>query len=429
MIQDVDDTIRGMLLAEMADVFQCPVNREGQITFESPDAAEKAMRTEPGINLYLFDVRENTAMRETGSQMVRDRQTGYAARRQPPLLLDLSYLITTYGAGEMAVEHRLLTDVLRALGRNAQVPVRHLKGSLAGDESVALLVSIAQPTHAAHTDASGLWQVLGGHLRPALGLTVTAPFHMAEPKWEQVVREAVIGLGIGTPPDGPRRPLEIGGVRVSVAGVVASKETEEPLGGVLVTVEGRPEQARTDARGFFYLLDLPPQKYTLRFEKRGFRIREDIEAIAPPPGRPDLLASTIVALQAMEPAERKAAEAARVQADWNEPGFAETGRVYHVSLTGRLCRADGRPAAYIPVRAGRKETMTDADGVYSFIDLPEDHSPLEADVPGVGAVALITNEEGGAQVVPFPPKRNAGEQAPAPMLSEPVPAQRTSKQK
>ena len=430
MIQDVDETLRGMLLAELADVFQCPVHREAQITFEPPELAEKTVRTEPGINLYLFDIRENTALREAGSHLVRDRQSGAAARRRPPLLMDLSYLITTYGAGDMAAEHRLLTDVLRTLARHPQVPMRHLKGAFAGDESAVLLVSAAQPSHPAHTNSPGLWQALGGRLRPALGLTITAPFHVAEPKWEQVVREAVIGLGIGIPPDGPRRPLEIGGVRVSIAGVVAAKEDEQPLEGVLVTVQGRTEQARTDARGFFHMIDLPPQKYTLRFEKRGFQTRADIEVTAPPPGRPDLLPSTVVAMHAMEPAERRTAEAALTQEAWNLPGFAEAGRIYHVSLTGRLCLEDGRPAAFIPVRAGRKETTTDAEGVYSFIDLPDARPIVEADVPGVGTVSLAAGDARGAQIVPFPPKKEAreGQQTTEPVEAEPPRASR-AKQK
>lgn len=121
-----------------------------------------------------------------------------------------------------------------------------------------------------------------------LGLVVTAMFNPFETKLVKMVREAIVGIGVGTPPQGPDRPLDLKTTRVSAAGIVTRGEDDLPEPEVVVSVAGREERTTTDERGFFCLLNLPPGKHTLSFWKRGLKVKE-VAVNAPPPGRPDLL--------------------------------------------------------------------------------------------------------------------------------------------
>jgi hypothetical protein len=74
--------------------------------------------------------------------------------------------------------------------------------------------------------------------------------------------------------------------------------------------------------------------------------------------------------------------------------------MHRVSLAGRLRFSNGRPAAYLFVRAGRQRTQTDADGLYYFLDLPPGDHPVIAEVPGRGELEIRTQD--GSGVVPLP---------------------------
>jgi hypothetical protein len=159
-------------------------------------------------------------------------------------------------------------------------------------------------------------------------------------------------------------------------------------------------EATSGDGGFFYLLNLPPggRPHRIVFHKRGYRTQE-IRATAPPPGRPDQLESSVVSLRRQTDAEWAAEEAARAEAARNDAHrLVEMDRVCRVSLSGRLRFADGRPAAYVPVRAATLRGTTDAEGFYQFFDLPPGEHTVTADVPGRGEVEVT--QAGGASTLP-----------------------------
>ena len=293
--------------------------------------------------------------------------------------------MTAYAGDDSAAEHRLLSDALTVLLRFADVPPEYLTGAL---EDQGITVSVAQPEHAASADPPALWQALGGRMRTALSVVVTAQYNPYETKWTRVVRELTVGVGVGTPPHGPLRPLDLSSTRVGAAGVVLDQAEDHPLLGVTVSADGWDDTATTDARGFFYLLNLPPGPRTLRFRRAGYHPQE-AQTVVPPVGHPEDLEACVVALRSLDDAERAEEAAAAVAAALNAPGMAEPGRVYHASLSGLLRREDGRPAAYVPVRAGGKQTTTDADGVYCFLDLPPGAHQVEVDWPGERGRVLL----------------------------------------
>ena len=392
MIQDVDQSLWRLLADELPKVPGCAVKDGDQITFDTPAVAEAAEKPKVRVNLYLHDLRENLAQRDMSFHLTRRPGEDTVGVKRAPVRLDLSYLVTCHAADDAAQEHRLLADVLGVLLRNPAVPENFLAGVLEGRGPNALPLSIAQPDHTLYADPPALWQSLGGKLRPALSLLTTASFDPFETRWTRVVREAIIGLGLGTPPDGPRRPLDMTEIRVSAAGVVTDGAGETPLANVAVSVDGRDETALTDERGFFSILNLPPGPHTLKFRKRGYQGQE-ARSVAPPPGQPNQLQPAVVALLALGDGERAQEAAALADEAANAPALVEMGRVYRVSLSGTLRHADGRPAAFVPVRVGRQHTTTDADGVYCFFDLPPGDHTVVADVPGQGETEVPASNE------------------------------------
>lgn len=394
MIQDVDETLKRLLATELAKLPDTLVSDPQQITFDSPATAEASHPDRCRLNLYLHDVRENLQLRDQSWALVRKTNEGIAGRKRPPVRLDLSYLLTAHMPQDPAAEHRVLADALGILLRFPYAPENCLAGSLEGKGPEAVLINVVQPDDVAHGDAHNLWRVLGGSLRPSVSIVVTTEFDPFETRWTRVVREAVLGLGQGVPPHGPRRPLEMGGVRVSAAGVVTTADGQKPVPGATVSVEGRDERATSDSRGFWFILDLPPGPRVLRVKKRGYH-EQEVQTVCPPPGRPDQLEPLVVRLEEMSDGQRSVEERVLTEAALNAPDLVELDRVYTVSLSGRLRYPDGRPAAYIPLRIGRHHTTSDSEGVYTFHDLPPGDHILIADVPGRGEITVKTENGAG----------------------------------
>jgi hypothetical protein len=386
MIRDVDETLRNLLSAEMGKIPGCAITEKDQITFAAPVEAEEITGGAARVNLYLHDVRENRALRETGFRLTRKPGDSAVGVRQAPVSLDLSYLVTAYTGDDSAGEHRLLSDVLGVLLRSQDVPQEYLNGLLS-DQGLAL--AVAQPDGPGAVDPPALWRALGGRMRTALTLVVTAEYNPYETRWTKVVRELVVAVGVGTPPQGPLPPFDLSSIRVSAAGIVLDQATEQPLPGVVVTADGWDKETMTDGRGFFSLLNLPPGPRTLRFRRMG-RHGAEMPTVVPPAGRPELLEPCVVTLRTLGDADLAVETAARAADQLSAPGLAEAGRVYHASLSGVLRREDGRPAAYVAVRVGGKQTMTDGEGVYCFFDLPPGAHTVSADLTGLAKPSKVT---------------------------------------
>jgi hypothetical protein len=394
MINDVDEALRSLLLDDLKKSGSS-VKDAAQISFGLPSAVESPKGGKPVVNLYLHDVRENPHLRdESVHTLVRDSQS--ATRQRGPVRLDLSYLVTVH-AEDIAAEHRVLSEVIAVFLKNPTIRPELLPESLQSFGASAVLLSIAQANQPAHASPSALWSALGGQIRPMLGLLATAAFNPFETQVTKLVREALFGIGIGTPPHGPMRPLDLMDVRASAAGIVYGPDGETPMPDVLVSVAGREEKALTDGRGLFHIDNLPKGKHKLVFWKRGYQ-KQEVEVMAPPPGRPDLLEPVGITIGGMSDKERATEEKELAEGVLNSPGLVEVGRKYTVAVSGRLKYEDGRPASYIPVRIGEKRTITDGEGMYRFTDLPPGDPKLIVEMPGRGDLEMVPKD--GAAVLP-----------------------------
>ncbi len=167
MIHDVDETLRALIRRDV-------VNGSGvDISFEAPTKEWAAKRTIPTVNVYLYDIREETSRRDTAFEEVRDETGRVVARRQPPRRFRLSYLLTAW-TQRPEDEHRLLALLLGTFLKGDLLPEDVLAGSLR-DAPKPTICHVALPPPEDRS-ISDVWSALGGELKPSLDLVVIAPF-------------------------------------------------------------------------------------------------------------------------------------------------------------------------------------------------------------------------------------------------------------
>jgi hypothetical protein len=197
VFDDLDDTLRALL-----DDGEAPAAlREADVSVQTPDRDFRPPL--PTVNLFLHEVKENRTLRDP--EPLRVLADGQYARRQSPLRIDCSYLVTTWSpqdaALKVAEEHRLLGQTLAWLARFGTLPERFCRGQLRGQP-------YPPPTVVAQLDGgrttSEFWDALGIAPRPAFTLTVTVALELGVvepdgPRVETTVLRITAPAG-GSPP-------------------------------------------------------------------------------------------------------------------------------------------------------------------------------------------------------------------------------------
>lgn len=132
MINDLNDTLAALLEHELA-LKEAGIN----VVFAAPDTRFFQKITPPLIAIFLYDIRENLALRV--SEPFAQQKTAGAdttALIRSPVPIDYSYLITAWGSNGSETapdkdQHDMLSRVLHALLRHPIWPAARLKGQLA----------------------------------------------------------------------------------------------------------------------------------------------------------------------------------------------------------------------------------------------------------------------------------------------------------
>lgn len=171
MLQDLDNTLKALLERHLPRGVS---NDQYEISFDVPgdDVVVKQ-----GVNLFLYDVRENLDLRNPIGG--GERQTdGTVIRKRPSARVDCSYLITAWAPGSSApnlrevalVEHRILGEVMQVLLRFSTLPTEVLQGSLRGQEPLVR----TSPLRSGQLQGPGeFWQAIGSKPKAMLHYTVT----------------------------------------------------------------------------------------------------------------------------------------------------------------------------------------------------------------------------------------------------------------
>jgi hypothetical protein len=198
VIHEVDEALR-RLLAERG----VPAGG-GELAFEAPTREWSARLNGPTVDVFLYDVREDRDRRHSGLTEELDADGVVTGWRAPPRWFHLSYLVTAWTT-RPTDEHRLLAQALAALTRTDTLAEQWLTGSLA-EQGLLIPVETAGPAQEGRS-ASDVWSALGGELKPAIDLRVTAPLAADPAPAGPPVTEGLLAT-VATPAEtGPGRRL------------------------------------------------------------------------------------------------------------------------------------------------------------------------------------------------------------------------------
>ena len=169
MIHDVDETLRGIVRRDVIN------GSDIEVLFDAPTKDWASRRNTPTIDIYLYDIREDTKRRHAGEVFVRTEDGHKSTRGVPPRFFKLSYLITAW-TQRPEDEHRLLSAMLACFLRNDRIPAEWVAGDL-GEQGWPVETTIALPPPEDRA-LSDVWSALGGELKPSLDLVVLVPIDL-----------------------------------------------------------------------------------------------------------------------------------------------------------------------------------------------------------------------------------------------------------
>lgn len=295
MIVDVHSAIQHLLFYRGL----IPAN-EVDVRFERPTKEWVDSLVRPTINLYLFDIEENTDLRQTN--MPVSRGSGIATYRIPPRRFNLRYLVsalTTVPDDEFLLIYRVLATLMRyptlppasLAAAMAELVAREGYGaeqgrfkaladagertSLDDIRSVIAATDVAPSVQAmmravltepvvttkiALGDEGPrmleVWNALEQAPRPSLLYVVTVPVDLEIAIESPLVLTRMLRVRQRTDNTIPPDQIRIGGTVRDRAGA--------PVAGVRVSIEGGAAESVTSSEGRFVLSHVPLGKVTLR---------------------------------------------------------------------------------------------------------------------------------------------------------------------
>jgi hypothetical protein len=238
VLHDVDASVRSLL--------EAVVTRNGgrtRVVFDAPTPEWASTQTDPVLNLFLFDVREDRDGRGGDEVDVRDTQGKVVGRRPPTRKYKLSYLASAW-AKDAEEEHRMLGSIVATVPDTAAIPEEHLHGEL-GEQGLAVTIEVGVPVSGAQT--WDLWSALGTAPRTALEIVVTAPVLPAL-RTDLAPPAEKLDLGVSRDPRPPAEPEAEPEAKPKPASRKAKRDTGEEPPPSRPPVEPRPGKRWTTFR-------------------------------------------------------------------------------------------------------------------------------------------------------------------------------------
>lgn len=261
MFSELDETIRAVLTKEGG--FD---PAEIDVSFEIPNREWSAGISRPTLNCYLFDIRENRELLQTGMQDLPSRSDRPTMRRRPPLRLDLTYLITAW-TRQVEDEHRLLWHAFSTLFRFSIIPESHLQGVLR-EQNLPIYASIAQADTVLKSPGD-FWTALENQIKPSLSYVVTLAVERellmaGQPIGSRELRILRSGRDDEARDRGViRENAAVVATAYQIRGVVRTPGGD-PAPGVQVALLGSARDgSTTDSTGQFTLRNVPPGPLTI----------------------------------------------------------------------------------------------------------------------------------------------------------------------
>jgi hypothetical protein len=164
MIADVDASLAAMLKAEAL------AGGETEIAFDPPTLEWAAGRSAPVVDLFLYDMYEDSRYRGVAAPEPADRAAAGNGGSVAVRHFRLSYLVTAW-TKRVEDEHRLLGQVLEAMLGSDHIPAEHLRGRLREEGAT---VGLGMPNPAGRSRVE-LWAAIGGQLRLSIEVVALVP--------------------------------------------------------------------------------------------------------------------------------------------------------------------------------------------------------------------------------------------------------------
>lgn len=161
MLHLLDASIEAFLRGEV------PLDDRVDVAYDAPDSQWSSGITRPTVNIFAWDIRRNSSETTAGFEVVQ-RGADRFHKATPPRI-DFRYLITTW-TQETRDEHELLGALLVACLRVPTIPPQYLQGRLAEVDPPPRL----QVARFDDTQSSEFWSSMGGQLKAALDIIVSA---------------------------------------------------------------------------------------------------------------------------------------------------------------------------------------------------------------------------------------------------------------
>ncbi len=168
MIQDVDDALEQLITRDVL------AGQNGvTVEFDAPTTEWAARQNSPAIDVYLYDITENTRPRQVAYEhQVGDDGRTVSHAELPPRRYNLCYLLTAWTQRPLD-EHRLLAALLSCFLQYPTMP-RDVMSEAHAAVRYSTTMTIALPRPESR-QAIDVWSSMGGELKPSLDLVVTVP--------------------------------------------------------------------------------------------------------------------------------------------------------------------------------------------------------------------------------------------------------------
>lgn len=266
MIHSLTNTLKAILDDTSLPALVC----NADVAFERP--AETYNPSTPTINLFLYDVRENTELRS--NEPVIERLNGVATIRRPPLRVACSYQVTAWiesgVTGEQAIldQHQLLGEVLKVLSRMPTIEEKYLQGEL---KNTLYPVSLVTAQADLMRNPAEFWTAMGGKLRPSFTITATIAMDQeVEPVQEHLVSSKQVTLGEKLAEKAEYKDKEETETLYEIAGIVTNNTTGTLLEKVEITLIETGGHAITDLAGRYRFIGLAKGEYNVNVVKSGY---------------------------------------------------------------------------------------------------------------------------------------------------------------
>lgn len=257
MLEDLDETIRQLLIAEI------PIkNGEVEISFDQPKREWSVRLGRPTLNLFLYDVRENNVLRQHQWEMLSGNASdGKAHLKRMPFRVDCTYMMTSW-ASVPEDEHRLLTRALLALFRFPVLPEDRLVGSM---RNPPFEIQARLASHDRLTNPAEVWASLDNEMRPSISYVITVALDPWTEMTSPVVRTLLLHSGQAR--QLPRAFSLAEGTRAELldfGGEVRHRSKDKrPYSGIQVAIKGSGLFSTSGEDGRYILGSVRPGKYTL----------------------------------------------------------------------------------------------------------------------------------------------------------------------